>query len=121
MSTQERFYDYLNKKKSETIAKSVALAKDDRLDESNVLKAEANIYDIAKAVYGACLKEADGDNLSETFLIRFNKITSSWSANLSRAKEHDDPYRVLIEEAKLAAVREITDYINAGAQGDSHD
>jgi len=101
------FFDFLDNRK-ETVENEVkALAADGRKDESNMLKAKANIYDICKAVYNATLKKDGEDAIATAFPPAFDKITSTWRTSLSTAKEHNDEHKVMIEENKLAAVSEI--------------
>ncbi|MBO4213777.1 MAG: hypothetical protein IKX99_00235 [Lachnospiraceae bacterium] len=91
--------EFLEKRKQEVLAQSAALAADERKDESNVLKAKANVYDICKAFYNAA-----GPDES---LQKFAGIAKSWEASLTQAKQYDEDYKALVEEAKLEAVEEI--------------
>ena len=111
MNTKEAFFNFLDDRKEDVLAQVSALISDDRKDESNVYKAKANIYDIAKAIYGASEKQAPSENLKEDFLKRFDKITSPWAENLERAKAHGDSLKEMIDEAKLEAVSEIKEYV----------
>ena len=101
------FYSFLDEKKTQVLEEVKSLAAEDRMDESNILKAKANIYDICKAVFGVAAKGASGDGLKAEFLAKFGNITGQWEASLAKAKEHDDTHKILIEEAKFSAVSEI--------------
>ena len=102
-----RFYEWLGERKEQVLAEAKALSDDGRTDESNSLKARANIYDICKAVCGAAEKQAQGAPLKDAFVTAFERVTSPWKLSLEQAKAHDDSHKVMIEEAKLSAVDEI--------------
>ena len=57
---EKELFDFLDEKKAQVLSEVKELASQDRMDESNVLKAKANIYDICKAVFtGARCQNAD--------------------------------------------------------------
>ena len=102
------FFAFLDERKNKTMSEAAALAKDDRKDESNVLKAKANIYDIFKAIWGAAEKlSKDQDSFKTAFLGKSSDIPAAWEKSLEVAKQHNDTFKIVIEEAKLAAVEEI--------------
>ena len=47
---EKEYFEFLDTRKQQTMTEVLDLIKDDRKDESNVLKAKANIYDIFKAL-----------------------------------------------------------------------
>ena len=98
---------YLEERKEAVLAEVDALAAEERVDESNVLKAKANIYDIAKAVYGTAQQKGEEAATKATFTTTFGNITGQWKKALEVAQEHADYRKVAIEEAKQAAVDEI--------------
>ncbi|MBP5460980.1 MAG: hypothetical protein J6Y20_02510 [Lachnospiraceae bacterium] len=104
---KEEFYEFLENRKQTVQAEIQTLSADGRTDEANILKAKYNVYDIGKAVFGATEKQA-GDAVATAFPAAFTKISSSWQVSLDQAKAHDDNRKILIEEAKLSAVSEIT-------------
>ncbi|MBO4653678.1 MAG: hypothetical protein J5649_10225 [Lachnospiraceae bacterium] len=103
----EAFYEFLEKRKMAVQADIQALSAEGRSDEANILKAKFNVYDIGKAVFGASAKQA-GDAVDTAFPAAFKKITDTWQISLDQAKAHGDDRKVLIEEAKLSAVYEIS-------------
>ncbi|WP_026670364.1 hypothetical protein [Butyrivibrio sp. AE3006] len=109
---EKELFDFLDEKKALVLAEVKDLASQDRMDESNILKAKSNIYDICKAVFGAATKKASDGNVKDTFLSTFGNITGQWQKSLEQAKAHDDSYKILIEEAKLSAVSEILEKID---------
>ena len=113
MNEKEKlFYEFLEERKSQVQAEVNELAAQDRTDESNILKAKFNIYDIANAVLGASSKSSPEDKLKEAFLKTFGNISRQWKRAQEQAKAHDDSYKILIEEAKFSAVTEILDKVN---------
>ena len=107
MEKIEAFTEFLKDRKTEVLAEVSALAAENKKDESNVLKAKANIYDISKAFFDVAVKNADEASLKDEFLNRFSAVTRQWEASLEQAKAHEDAYKILIEEAKFEAVDEI--------------
>lgn len=103
----KELYNFLDEKKAQVLAQVKDLSSQDRTDESNVLKAKSNIYDICKAVFGAAAKCSTDDTVKTAFLSTFGNITGQWQKSLEQAKAHNDSYKILIEEAKLSAVSEI--------------
>ena len=84
---EKEYFEFLDTRKQQTMTEVLDLIKDDRKDESNVLKAKANIYDIFKALW--------------------NAIPSAWETSLQKAREHNDTFKILIEEAKLEAASDV--------------
>ena len=58
-------------------------------------------------MFGVAAKGASEETIKDEFLSKFSNITGQWEASLAKAKEHDDTYKILIEEAKFSAVSEI--------------
>lgn len=106
---RKEFLDFLNDRKVAVLAEVKALAEEGRTDDSNILKAKANIYDIAKAFFETVTKAASEGAEKEAFLKAFGRVTGQWEATYEQAKAHDDSRQVLIEEAKFQAVAEIKD------------
>ena len=100
------FFNWLDKAKEAVLSEVAVLASDGRTDESNSLKAKANVYDICKSVTGAILKKAPDMSFNDAFA-PFERITAPWRESLEAAKAHDDARKVMVEEAKLSAVTEI--------------
>ena len=100
------FFNWLDTAKEAVLSEVAALASDGRTDESNSLKAKANVYDICKSVTGAILKKAPDMSFNDAFA-SFERITAPWRKSLESAKAHDDARKIMVEEAKLSAVTEI--------------
>lgn len=100
------FFNWLDTAKEAVLSEVAALASDGRTDESNSLKAKANVYDICKSVTGAILKKAPDVSFKDAFA-PFERISDPWRKSLEAAKAHDDARKIMVEEAKLSAVTEI--------------
>lgn len=112
MNKEKEFFDFLDNRKQEVLNEAQALKLDDRKDESNVLKAKANIYDIFRAIWTASKAMAKDDNsFKEIFDNKVSLIPAQWEASLVKAKENGDVTKVMIEEAKLSAVAEVREKI----------
>ncbi|WP_026527882.1 hypothetical protein [Butyrivibrio sp. VCD2006] len=105
------FYAFLDGRKEQVLSEVKNLAADNRMDESNILKAKANIYDICKAVFGVASKGTSEDMVKDAFFSKFSNITGQWESSLEKAKAHDDTHKILIEEAKFSAVSEIKEKV----------
>lgn len=109
---KEEFFTFLDKKKEETMEESRRLEKEERKDESNTLKAKANIYDIFKTVWNAVEGMTQSEEeLERLFVTKIQAISTPWEKSLEAAKKHDDVEKIVIEEAKLSAVREIKEQL----------
>ena len=108
---EKELFDFLDEKKAQVLSQVKELASQDRIDESNILKAKSNIYDICKAVFGAASKKSTSETVKNAFLSTFGNITGQWKKTLEQAKAHNDSHKVLIEEAKFSAVSEILEKI----------
>ena len=108
---EKELFDFLDVRKAQVLSEVKELASQDRTDESNILKAKSNIYDICKAVFSASAKNASDDTVKAAFLSTFGNITGQWQKSLDQAKAHDDSHKILIEEAKFSAVSEILEKI----------
>lgn len=111
MSEMEKeFFEFLDMKRQETLSESMKLEKDDRKDESNILKAKANIYEIYKSLWNAAKNiSAEQEGFVEAYHHKTATIPAVWKASLEKAKDNNDTYKILIEEAKLSAVAEINE------------
>lgn len=107
---RKKYIDFLDKRKADTLQDAETLLKEERKDESNILKAKANIYDIFKAIWDAAEKAStDAESFQAAFLQKAESIPAAWEKSLEIAKQHNDVAKIMIEEAKLSAVKEIKD------------
>lgn len=105
----ENMNKFLEQRKAEVLEEAARLIADERKDESNFLKAKANIYDVFKALLGASYKAACNDKNAfyADFKKRAETVPAVWRKSLEEASRHGDTKKVLTEEAKLSAADEI--------------
>jgi len=86
-----------------------------RKDEANLEMVKASIFELFKALFIIDTKQLEGKDLSEykeinlfaDYLLRFETIPANWKMFLEKAKESGDTAKQIIEETKLAVVREL--------------
>ncbi|CRZ33972.1 hypothetical protein DFR55_10863 [Herbinix hemicellulosilytica] len=104
----ENMNKFLEQRKAEVLEEAARLIADERKDESNFLKAKANIYDVFKALLGASSKACNDKNaFYADFKKRAETVPAVWRKSLEEASRHGDTKKVLTEEAKLSAADEI--------------
>ena len=107
---RKEFMDYLDQEKERCLATRQELIQDDRRDEADLCKIEANIYEVFSSLYQtSCKQVADGDEKAITtkFVNLANKIPLNWKESYEKAKLHNDSKKMIIEEIKLHAVDKI--------------
>lgn len=111
---KEEFFAFLEKRKNSTMKEALNLVKEERKDDSNTLKAKANIYDIIKAFWNAEEKKTEDKKVFlENLLEKIAMLQATWTTSLELAKQHNDVAKIVIEEAKLSAVDEIVNTLTA--------
>lgn len=111
---------YLDERHAVVLEEALRLKMDDRVDESNVLKAKANIYDVFKSLCNVSAKQSSNKAQFEEELNKKSiTIPAAWEKSLEVAKAHNDTIKIMIEEAKLSAVYEIREKIASIMQGKS--
>lgn len=111
MNTQksEAFTRFLDQRAADIQKTVVQLNEDHRIDEANFEKIRANIFQqVIKTVFLALQRtprtEQELRALMDGRLVMFEK---TWKGSLVKAREHNDERRVLQEEVKLEALKEI--------------
>ncbi|MGN0484262.1 MAG: hypothetical protein ACI4HI_12000 [Lachnospiraceae bacterium] len=96
-----------------------------RKDEANLCKIEANIYQIFGILYQTALKQSQKDGANETdaetfFLEKAKSVPKNWKISYDAATEHQDAKKILIESTKLETAKHIMEVyqnlseVNAG-------
>ena len=89
--------------KQKTQSRIDSLIADDREDEAKAYRAALNIFDVFTSLIDVPYKQSNGDE--QAFKDGFKKLSinvpTQWRNSLSRAKEHNDAEKIMIEEAKL--------------------
>ena len=95
--------EFMSEEKLKTQAQIDALIADGREDEARAYRAALNIYDVFTSLIDVPYKQSGGDE--KAFKDGFKKLAvnvpSQWRNSLSKAKEHNDAEKIIIEEAKL--------------------
>lgn len=121
MGKSEAFVLYLQQEKKNCESRERTLIADERKDEANLCKIEANIYDIFETLYqtayrrmaqsGDDVKEADEKAAEAFFFTKAESVPQNWQMSYEKAKEHQDASKLLIEETKLnVAARIMEEY-----------
>lgn len=111
MNTQksEAFTRFLDQRAADIQKAVVQLNEDHRIDEANFEKIRANIFQqVIKTVFLALQRtprtEQELRALMDGRLVMFEE---TWKDSLAKAREHNDEKRILQEEVKLEALKEI--------------
>ncbi|MBQ1411291.1 MAG: hypothetical protein IIY94_08460 [Oscillospiraceae bacterium] len=95
--------EFMENEKQKTQSRIDSLIADDREDEARSYRAALNIYDVFTSLIDVPYKQAAGDE--RAFRDGFQKLSvnvpAQWRNSLSKAKEHNDAEKIMIEEAKL--------------------
>ena len=111
---KDRFFIALMAQMQALEAEVQVLAAESRVDESHHKKAARNIYGIYAQLLSGVRDEAAYERFFET-------IPENWYAARALAAEHGDHERIVVEDAKLTAVREIIAMYRACKEEVSHD
>lgn len=108
----QNFLGYLQQEQERCLQNQKQLMADERKDEANFCKIEANIYEIFGVLYQTSWKQAvdkgaDEAEAQRLFLEKAKTIPQNWQKNYEKAKEYHDTEKILIEEIKLQAVEKI--------------
>lgn len=79
----------------------------DRKDESNLKKIQVNIYDIAKTYYMVVNKNTPANEFANAYVTKLENLYNTWEKAYASAKKYDDTQKVVIEELKLSALRNV--------------
>lgn len=104
------FHEYLNKQKEECLSQAKSCMEDDRKDEGIFLKAKANIFEVFDTMLRVSEKSAKSEEeLEAAFIKKTETIPSSWKVSYEKAKEFNDIDKMMMEETKLLAVKELVE------------
>ncbi len=112
MNVQKRkLVSYFDEQIAACKRRSGLLIADDRMDEGNIEKVRANIYDIFKTILSVAEKMCGEDDLAikHFFLQKAEEIPVNWTNSYENAKKHGDVEKMHIETVKLETIREIKD------------
>lgn len=108
---QKKLVNYFDEQIAACKQRSEILAVDDRMDEANIEKVRANIYDIFKTILSAAERVCGTDDAAKRhfFLQKAEQIPESRRAAYENAEKHEDAEKMLIERTKLDTIQEIQD------------
>lgn len=107
-SNAEAFTRFLDQRTGDVQKKIVQLNQDHRNDEANFEKIRANIFQVIKTVFLAYQKTPGTEQGLQAFMdARLTMFQETWTGFLETAREHNDEKRVLQEQVKLEAMKEI--------------
>lgn len=105
----EEFMNFLNDEKKNSLERAAKLTADDRKDDANQCKIEANIYDIFMTLYQMAWQQAGADEVKVDAMFREKArvIPDSWRESLERAIEHGDTAKILAGQTKMSVVERV--------------
>lgn len=91
--------------------RSRILIEDDRVDEGNIEKIRANVYDIFKTILSVAEKTGGKDEsaVKRFCLQKAEQIPMNWEAAYEKAKRNGDMEKMHLESVKLDTIRKIKD------------
>ena len=101
----EKYMEYLRAQNAALKEEAEKLKKDDRIDESNLAKVRANIYDVCAAVCKVHMNRPGGG--PDAYRAQLEKFKTQWSAERERVAAHGDTEKAIIEDIKLEALADI--------------
>ena len=72
-----------------------------------MLKVRINIYGICKSIYNVFSNRTENSRWKTDYLQKLENLEQSWKSSYTKAKEHDDVKKAVIEEIKLQTLKEI--------------
>ncbi len=110
----DAFIAYLTEKIEAGKAETARLETDGCRDDADFAKVRTNIYEVCRTVTNAlCRRPGAGPEAVKRQLGSFQTI---WGEALENAKKHGDARNVVIEEAKLKALADVTAHFPEAAE-----
>ena len=103
----EQFITYIDQSVAGLLQEEKRLAASDRKDESNLVKIRINVYGICKSIYGVFSSRKENNRWKADYLQKLENMEQSWQSSYTKAKEHDDVKKAVIEEIKLQTLKEV--------------
>ena len=102
----EKFMTFLMNEKNASLERTGKLAADNRKDEANQCKIEANIYGICATLYQMAWQKAGMDEVKADALFRdkVRAVSDDWSVSLEAARSHNDVSKIRAGQTKLVTV-----------------
>ena len=103
----EQFITYIDQSVNALLQEEKSLAASDRKDESNLVKVRINVYGICKSIYGVFSNMTENSEWKADYIQKLENLEQSWRSSYTKAKEHDDVKKAVIEEIKLQTLEEV--------------
>lgn len=102
----EKFMTFLMNEKNASLERTGKLAADNRKDEANQCKIEANIYGICATLYQMAWQQGGMDEVKADALFRdkVRAVSDYWSVSLEAARSHNDVSKIRAGQTKLVTV-----------------
>lgn len=108
MKKKESFIRYLDGRTSEIKDSIIRLMEDNRRDEADFEKIRANIFQIIRTIVQSSQRITENEDKQVQFVdSRLGEFEETWRGALEKAEAHHDERRVLQEQVKLEALKEI--------------
>lgn len=101
----EDFFEYLRVQNERLLCEADELKASDRIDECNLTKVRANIYDVCATVCRVHMNRPGGG--LEACREQFDRFRNVWGSEKKRNEAHGDVTKAVIEEIKLEALEDI--------------
>ena len=96
----EQFMAHLDERVEFMRQESRRLTADDRRDEGDLAKIQANVYGICRSVFEVLPEEKA--------MAKLTGLRGEWETSLAAAREHGDRKKAAVEEIKLETLGEIS-------------
>ena len=104
---------YLKNLIAQSAEKASVLMAEDRIDDANLEKIRGNVYGIYVSVLQAAVGHCEGEAAQrEFFENNLERIPTGWHAARAAAEKRGDTVRLVQEDVKLAALKDVRDAFN---------
>ncbi len=110
----DTFIKFLTEKIDAGKAEIARLEADGCRDDADFAKVRTNIFEVCRTVTNALVKRPGAG--PEAVKKQFEHFQRSWGEALDNARKHDDARSIVIEEAKLKALAEVTAHFPEAAE-----
>jgi hypothetical protein len=110
----DTFIQYLTEQIDAGKAEIARLEEDGCRDDADFAKVRTNIYEVCRTVTNALANRPGAG--PEAIKKQFENFRTIWGAALANAGKHDDARSIVIEEAKLKALADVTAHFPEAAK-----
>ena len=110
----DTFIQYLTEQIDASKAEIARLEEDGCRDDADFVKVRTNIYEVCRTVTNVLANRPGAG--PEAIKKQFESFRTIWGAALANAGKHDDARSIVIEEAKLEALADVTAHFPEAAK-----